>query len=388
MRILVYNWRDLAHPLAGGAEVYTDAVATEWVAAGHEVTLFAAAVSGRPERELAPGGYAVVRRGGRHSVYREARRFWLSEGAGRFDLVVDEVNTRPFHTPAFVRGVPVVALIHQVAGEVWRYETNPLLGFLGERVVEPRWLAPYRDVPVVTVSASSRESLQALGLRRVSVVPEGHRARLPAVPQVREAVPTLAFVGRLSANKRPDHAIEAFRLLRATLPEAQLWLVGAGPMQERLLRNLPPRTMLWGRVSEEEKLRLLARAHAVVATSVREGWGLVVTEAAAVGTPTIAYDVPGLRDSVRASGGELVPPNPAALAERAAARLPRWMERLPEVEAGGVQGWAEVATRVLEVAHQGAAAGTAARAPVPPMPGRPALVIDHAASPGITGTAR
>ena len=338
MRILVYNWRDLAHPLAGGAEVYTDAVATEWVAAGHEVTLFAAAVSGRPERELAPGGYAVVRRGGRHSVYREARRFWLSEGAGRFDLVVDEVNTRPFHTPAFVRGVPVVALIHQVAGEVWRYETNPLLGFLGERVVEPRWLAPYRDVPVVTVSASSRESLQALGLRRVSVVPEGHRARLPAVPQVREAVPTLAFVGRLSANKRPDHAIEAFRLLRATLPEAQLWLVGAGPMQERLLRNLPPRTMLWGRVSEEEKLRLLARAHAVVATSVREGWGLVVTEAAAVGTPTIAYDVPGLRDSVRASGGELVPPNPAALAERAAARLPRWMERLPEVEAGGGAG--------------------------------------------------
>lgn len=347
MRILVYNWRDLAHPLAGGAEVYTDAVATEWVAAGHEVTLFAAAVSGRPERELAPGGYAVVRRGGRHSVYREARRFWRSEGAGRFDLVVDEVNTRPFHTPAFVRGVPVVALIHQVAGEVWRYETNPLLGFLGERVVEPRWLAPYRDVPVVTVSVSSRESLQALGLRRVSVVPEGHRPCLPAVPQVREAVPTLAFVGRLSANKRPDHAIEAFRRLRARLPEAQLWLVGTGPMQERLLRNLPPRTMLWGRVSEEEKLRLLARAHAVIATSVREGWGLVVTEAAAVGTPTIAYDVPGLRDSVRASGGVLVAPNPAALAERAAALLPGWMERLPVVEAAGVQGWDAVAEAVL-----------------------------------------
>jgi len=350
VRILVYNWRDLAHPLAGGAEVYTDAVATEWVAAGHEVTLFAAAVAGRSEREVAAGGYEVVRRGGRHSVYREARRFWATEGAGRFDLVVDEVNTRPFHTPAYVRGVPVVALVHQIAGEVWRYETNPVLGFLGERVLEPRWLTPYRDVPVVTVSASSKASLEALGLRRVSVVPEGHRARVPDVPQVREAVPTLAFVGRLSANKRPDHAIEAFRLLRRRLPEAQLWLVGTGPMQERLLRNLPARTMLWGRVSEEEKLRLLARAHAVVATSVREGWGLVVTEAAAVGTPTIAYDVAGLRDSVRVSGGVLVPPSPAALAERAAELLPAWMASPPVVEAGGVVGWAEVGAKILGMA--------------------------------------
>ena len=34
-------------------------------------------------------------------------------------------------------------------------------------------------------------------------------------------------------------------------------------------------------------------------TSVREGWGLVVTEANACGTPAVVYDVPGLRDSVR-----------------------------------------------------------------------------------------
>src|SRR5262249_27504876 len=60
-------------------------------------------------------------------------------------------------------------------------------------------------------------------------------------------------------------------------------------------------------------LRRLAAAHVLVATSVREGWGLNVSEAAACGTPSIGYRVPGLVDSVPASGGALVEPSPPAL---------------------------------------------------------------------------
>ena len=121
MRILVYNWRDLAHPCAGGAEVYTDAVAAEWVKMGHSVTWFCAAVEGRPEREPSSKGYEIVRRGGKYSVYREGRRFWETEGDGKFDLVVDEVNTKPFGCPKWVHGTPVLGLIHQVAREIWHY---------------------------------------------------------------------------------------------------------------------------------------------------------------------------------------------------------------------------------------------------------------------------
>ncbi len=63
-----------------------------------------------------------------------------------------------------------------------------------------------------------------------------------------------------------------------------------------------PGVTFLGHVSEEEKRERLARAHALVATSVREGWGLVVTEAAASGTVSIGYDVPGLRDSIASIG--------------------------------------------------------------------------------------
>ena len=175
LRILAYNWRDLAHPRAGGAEVYLQSVAREWARHGHQVTIFCAAVHGRPEREVADG-VEIIRRGGRLGVYREARRFWLREGADRYDLVIDSVNTRPFLCPRFIRNVPVVGIIHQVAREVWRYETPWPVALVGRYVLEPAWLRAYRDVPVVTVSESSRESLVRYGLRRVTVVPEGWAA--------------------------------------------------------------------------------------------------------------------------------------------------------------------------------------------------------------------
>ncbi len=172
LRILAYNWRDLAHPLAGGAEVYLQSVAREWVRCGHEVTIFCASVAGRPVREVADG-VQIIRRGGRLGVYRAARRYWRREGDGQFDLVIDCVNTRPFLCPRFVGNVPTVAVVHQVAREIWRYETPWPISALGRYLLEPAWLRTYREVPVVTVSESSRRSLAEYGLRRVTVVPEG-----------------------------------------------------------------------------------------------------------------------------------------------------------------------------------------------------------------------
>ena len=351
LRILAYNWRDLAHPRAGGAEVYLQSVAREWVKRGHEVTVFCGAVAGRPAEEFVDG-VRILRRGGRIGVYREARRYWRREGDGQYDLVVDCVNTRPFLCPRFVRNVPIVAVIHQVAREVWRYETPWPISVLGRYLLEPAWLRAYRDVPVVTVSESSRESLAEYGLRRVTVVPEGWVPAWP-VPVKEEPVPTVVFIGRLSANKRPEHAIRAFGLVRRQLPEAQMWVIGSGPEEARLRKMAGPGVTFLGHVSEEEKRERLARAHALVVTSVREGWGLVVTEAAANGTVAIGYDVPGLRDSIGASGGILTRADPASLATG----LVRLLSSVaggytPQVWPAGVVPWAEVAAGILTVARK------------------------------------
>ncbi len=360
LRILVCNWRDLAHPRAGGAEVYTHEVASAWAAQGHHVTIFAAAVAGQPSYEVRDGVH-IIRRGGRHTVYRQARQYFERQGRGHFDLVIDEVNTRPFGAARWAGDTPVVAVIHQVAKEIWFHEVTWPVALLGRFWLEPRWLRHLRDVPALTVSESSSRSLRSYGLRNIQVVSQGHT---PApVPDVaREHVPTVVFVGRLSSNKRPDDAVEAFTEVRRVLPDAQLWVLGSGPMEEELRRKAPAGVQFLGRVGEEEKVERLARAHALVATSVREGWGLTVSEAAAVGTPAVTYDVAGLRDSVAACGGVLVKPRPQALAAALIERLPEWTSgQMPAVEVGGVQSWPQVAANILVASEAGLADAAALR---------------------------
>ncbi len=173
----------------------------------------------------------------------------------------------------------------------------------------------------------------------------------PAVEK--EPVPTVVFLGRLSANKRPEHAIAAFGLVRRQMPDAQLWVIGSGPEEVRLRRAAGPGVLFLGHVPEEEKRERLARAHALVATSVREGWGLVVTEAAASGTVSIGYDVPGLRDSIGASGGILTPADPASLATSLVGLLSSVVaDDGPRAEPAGVVPWAEVAAGILTVARE------------------------------------
>jgi hypothetical protein len=120
-------------------------------------------------------------------------------------------------------------------------------------------------------------------------------------------------------------------------------------MERQLLRRAPRNVEFFGRVSDAEKIDRMARAHALVVTSVREGWGLVVTEAAAHGTPSIAYDVPGLRDSVIASGGILVEPHPRTLGRRMVAEIPTLLAGALPVMASGVTSWECVADRFLAV---------------------------------------
>jgi glycosyltransferase involved in cell wall biosynthesis len=350
MRILICNWRDLAHPAAGGAEVYTEEMARRWVAAGHQVTLFAAAVAGRRSEEVVHG-VRVVRRGSRFGVYRAARDWYTAEGRGRFDLVIDEVNTRPFDCPRWVDDAPVVALVHQTCEEIWHHQLPWPVAVLGRRVLEPRWLARYAEVPALAVSSSTRDALARFGVTRVTVVPEGLALPADVGTKPKETDPTVVHVGRLVAYKQPHQIVEAVAAAREQIPGLQLWFIGGGPLEEDLRRRHHPGVTLFGHVSQAEKFDRMARAHALLVASIREGWGLVVAEAAAVGTRTIGYDAPGVRDAVAAAGGILTPPDPQAMAAWIAEVLPAWIAEPPApVPQGGVRDWDDVATAVLAAA--------------------------------------
>jgi len=297
--MLWYNWKDIKHPLSGGAEVFTHEVAKRLAARGHEVTLFTATFPGCVREEVVDG-VKVIRAGGKYTVYWKARSYYRKLFASeRYDVVIDEINTMPFFTPKFLKNEQIIALIHQLAREYWFYETPFPISHIGYHLLEKRWLRNYVDVPTVTVSESTKHDLLGLGFKRVHVVPEGLNFKpLDEVPQ-KESYPAVIYVGRLNRAKRPDHAIRAFKVVKEKFPKAELWIVGDGYFRKKLERMAFEGVKFFSNLSNEERRELVRRAWVLVNPSVREGWGLNVIEANALGTPCVAYDVAGLSDSIR-----------------------------------------------------------------------------------------
>ena len=160
LKILWLNWRCWLNPAMGGAEVFTREVASRWVKYGHDVTLFTSEFTGCKKEELSEG-VKIVRSGGHLSVYGKAKSFYKKANKiCSFDVVIDEINTRPFFAPNFVhKKTKVVALIHQLAREYWFYETPFPFSYLGYYYLENKWLRQYVQVPTVTVSESTRFDL-------------------------------------------------------------------------------------------------------------------------------------------------------------------------------------------------------------------------------------
>ena len=281
---------------------------------------FSASFSNAPDQEVIDG-VQIVRAGHQWSVHWRAYKRYRASVRDRFDAVIDEVNTMPFFTPLWA-GVPVVMLMFQLAREVWWYESPFPISAVGY-VIEPLYLMGYRRTPVVTISHSTEQDLRRLGFSGpITLIPIGvDNPSLP--PEPKAASPTFLYVGRMAPSKRIEHALFALADFRRRSGSGTLWLVGAGPERyKRSLLKLATRlkvndsVVFWGHVPAPEKLRMMRQAHAILMTSVREGWGLVVSESNACGTPAIVYDVPGLRDSVRNEvTGLVVPPQPTCLSD-------------------------------------------------------------------------
>jgi glycosyltransferase involved in cell wall biosynthesis len=213
-------------------------------------------------------------------------------------------------------------LIFQLAREVWWYESPFPLSALGY-AAEPQYLKWYRTTPVLTISNSTETDLRRLGFSApITVLPIGVE---PIVEPVRkkQSVPTFLYVGRLVPSKRIGDILRAFAAFHEEARAGQLWLIGEGNdsyvrhlKAEATALHVVDKVEFCGRVAPGEKHQRMAAAHMLLMASVREGWGLATTEAAACGTPSVVYDSPGLRDAVSdGETGRVVSPSPGALAK-------------------------------------------------------------------------
>lgn len=321
MRILFLNWRDIKNPKAGGAELVSQEIAKRWTQQGHEVTFFAASFPGAADTEVVDG-VRIIRRGRQWTVHWHAFRYYRQFLKDKIDVVIDEVNTIPFLTPLYVKK-PKVVYFNQLAREVWFYEAFFPLNFIGF-VLEPLYLLLYRQIEAMVISKSTKQDLVKRGFRRVDIFPMAidFKKEQPFI-HPKEPQLTLIFVARLVKSKRPEEAIRALVHVKSQIPEVQMWFVGGGSgdyfsqLKELVYKlSLEKNVKFLGYVKNHEKYQLMSRAHFIIVTSVKEGWGLIVTEANAVKTPGVVYDVDGLRDVVRDGvTGSVVASNPKALAD-------------------------------------------------------------------------
>jgi glycosyltransferase involved in cell wall biosynthesis len=321
MRILWLNWRDILNPEAGGAEVYTHEIMNRLTKRGYDMTLFTSRFTGSPLNDNI-NGVDVIREGNKYTVYRKAKNY-LKTYAHHYDLIIDEINTVPFFVPKVVPEKRVIAVIHQLAREFWFYETKFPLNYIGYYYLEKRWLSNYKNITTLALSNSTKVDLEEIGFKKVFVVPPGLNVTPLSNVKEKEDNPTIIYMGRLKKAKLPDHALQAFSIIKREIHNAKMWIIGDGYFRKKLESFKTKDVLFYGHISNEKKYELLSRANTILVPAVREGWGLVVTEANAMGTPAIGYDVPGLRDSIRhgETGIIIKEKSPAAMAEEAISLL-------------------------------------------------------------------
>ena len=310
INILWLSWKDITHPAAGGAERYTYEIAKRLVKRGHGVTLFTSRYPQAKSHEEIDG-IEIVRWGTIKTVYAHAYYQYKKHLKDKCDLIIEEINGNiPWLTPIYAKK-PVVVLRYQVEysgpngfyKSVLPYEVSLPIA-LALYYGEAAYLKLYSKlkIPFITISQSTKQDLIANGIprSRIHLVMCGLDIRqLNSIGEAKkEKKPIIIFIGRMQRSKRPHHVIEAFKIIKKKIPSCRLWIIGTGYFSEKLQKNAPKDAKFFGKVSEREKIDLLKKTKVLIAPSIREGWGLVVLEANACGTPAIAYDVPGLRDSI------------------------------------------------------------------------------------------
>ena len=306
MKILVFNQRDIKNPASGGAEENIHELSRRWVRMGHEVTLFCAAFPGsRPHETIE--GVTVVRGGGRLSVYVMAHlRYVFELGRRRYDVVIDDVNGIPFFTPLFCQR-PIIVLVHQRIGDIFFKEVALPLAIAGYLIERSAFPFLYRKKQVVAVSRSTKDALIGMGLRgrRIAIVHNGiEHDKFGPDPDTRSKHPTICYLGRIKRYKRLDKLLLQMPEVLRKFPNAELVIAGTGDGMDEVRGyikklGISKHVRLLGHVSEDKRQEVLRSAWVMVNPSIREGWGITTIEANACATPVLAFDVPGLRDSIR-----------------------------------------------------------------------------------------
>ncbi len=315
-------------------------------------------------------GARIIRFKSKTPAFWRSYRYYQKFLAGTVDAVIEFAGSSLIWSPLFVRE-PKVVIVDQPPGDITSRNISIVPALAGKRI-DNLFTTVYRHAPAFTLSESVSQQLQQMGykgeIQVLSAAPDFPSLR--RLPE-KESQPTLIHCGRLAPSKGVENLIRLFSKVLGKFSHSRLWIVGQGsPRYEQHLRRLARRMHLrskiifWGYVSTETKKELISRAHLLINCSFSEGWGQSVLEAAALGTPAVVNNVPGVSDSVKdgITGYIASTRNMEAMAEKVTSLLEnqllyRRMQKNCLAEAK-VLSWQKAGWQVLETLRQVASLST------------------------------
>ena len=306
MKVLVIEYRDMSHPEAGGAEVVLFEILSRLAGQGVQIDYLCNRHGKAPHEEMI-NGVRYLRHGYQGYfnwlvpiLYRRTLR------RNRYDLIFEGIDKLPFLMPLFERNIPVMCLIPHLFGKSVFQEAPVWLGsyvYLMEKLI-PR---VYRNCLISVPSKSTRDDLVARGLPggHIRVINNGLSAESYTPPDQKqfEDHPLLVYVGRIKKYKEIELGMKALQLLIPNYPTIEYRIIGSGSYRSELEAvaeklGVARHVTFTGFVSEEVKRESLQKAHILLYTSPKEGWGISALEANASGTLVVASNSPGLREAV------------------------------------------------------------------------------------------
>ena len=291
-KILILNRRCLKNSQSGGAEIYTYHLCKALLQISKEV-IWLASKENNLEFYEEIYGIKFIRKGNELTTHFYG---FVKANFNNFDLIIDEFNGIGYFT--FFKKNSIL-LIHQLYDKFWNAE----FGFWGNffKIFEKFLLKFYKNKITITVSKSTYEDLIKMGFKNVYIIPNGlDITPLKELPKKNDTL-SLGYLGRLKKTKNPEDAIKAFFEIKKRIKEVQLYIMGNGPLYSNLKSKYSDfeNIIFLGYVDEKKKYEILKKIHFLLVPSIIEGWGQVVIQANAMGTPVIGYNTKGLKDSIK-----------------------------------------------------------------------------------------
>lgn len=303
MNIFAINWRCIKNPLAGGAEIYFQEIFKRIVKMGHPVTQLAVHFDNAPETETIDG-IKIIRIGSKNTfnfdVYRELPHLLEQEN---YDIVIDDLNKIPFYSP-WITKKPVLALMmHLFRKSIFSEVSFPFASYvyLAESLIP--WC--YKKNNFAALSESSKQDLVKMGIKpdKIVTIPPGIDLKMYQPNFTLKQPNLIIHTGRLKKYKSTDHLILATQKLVQKQKDIKVMIIGDGddlPRLKDLTKKLSLENYITftGYIPEKDKIEYYQKASVLVENSIKEGWGMIVIEANACGTPVVTARSPGLRDAV------------------------------------------------------------------------------------------